>query len=300
MITPNRFLLRASPGVVITRLAAAGRLAFRIMMLTLAGAVAGSGQAQTPRPTFEVASVKPISPEDGVGRAGFEGLFPQMSPGMINAARVSMENRSLTNLICTAYRVKQDQVLGPAWMSSVRFDVDAKIPEGSSRSQVPEMLQVLLEERFNLKLHRERRVRSAYALVVAKEGPKLKSHEEPARSTSGGAGSDLKRPAMPRPQGGLVHNQYANVTLGTLSEILSGLLHWPVVDMTELGGRYDVGMDIAVSDMPGMARMAGRPDDTPGPSVFDAVEKLGLRLESRRLPLEVIVVDQVAKAPTPN
>jgi len=92
----------------------------------------------------------------------------------IDAARVDIGSMSLAELIRIAYRVKAYQVSGPDWMASERFDVLAKLPEGASSAQVPEMLQALLAERFKLTMHRESKEHAVYALVVGRNGPKLK------------------------------------------------------------------------------------------------------------------------------
>ena len=95
----------------------------------------------------------------------------------------------LKNLIQSAYRVKSYQVSGPAWLDSERFEIIAKLPEGASQEQVPEMLQKLLQERFGLKLHRETKELPIYALVVGKNGPKLEEvADAPGGPGPGGAG----------------------------------------------------------------------------------------------------------------
>ena len=133
---------------------------------------AGAALGQTPvaGPAFEVASVKPAGPLDaGQLRSG------QRHVGMsIDAARVDIGSLSLADLIRIAYRVKPNQISGPDWMASERFDVLAKLPEGASRDQVPEMLQALLAERFKLAVHREVKEVGVSSLVVAKGGPKFK------------------------------------------------------------------------------------------------------------------------------
>src|ERR1035441_9283141 len=129
---------------------------------------AGTALGQTP--AFEVASVKPAAPLDRS-----QMLSGQMHVGMkVDAARVDIGSMSLAELIRVAYRVKAYQVSGPDWMASERFDVLAKLPEGASSGQVPEMLQALLAERFKLSVHRESKEHAVYALVVGKNGPKLK------------------------------------------------------------------------------------------------------------------------------
>jgi uncharacterized protein (TIGR03435 family) len=207
--------------------------------------------------------------------------------------RVTLQNRTLVSLIATAYRVKITQVTGPPWMAELRFDVEARLPERASAGSANEMLQSLLEERFGLKVHRESRNVPGYALVVGSKGPKLKpagsqgetpqSGEDMARNMAkamaGGAGSSTQR------------RQLKNATAGVIAENLTQLIHSPVVDMTSLTGRYDVELEIAAPETP---------DDPIERRVVDAVAKLGLKLESRKVPGDVLVVDSVAKTPTPN
>ena len=127
-------------------------------------------QTAAPGPAFEVASIKPAAPLNR-GQI-FSG---QAHAGMkVDAARVDIGSMSLADLIRVAYRVKPYQISGPDWMASERFDVLAKLPEGASSGQVPEMLQALLAERFKLAVHRESKEHAVYALVVGKNGPKLK------------------------------------------------------------------------------------------------------------------------------
>ena len=93
----------------------------------------------------------------------------------VDAARVDIGSLSLAELIRIAYGVKPYQIQGPDWISAERFDVVAKLPEGASKEQVPQMLQALLAERFQLKAHRESKEHSVYALVVGKNGPSLRN-----------------------------------------------------------------------------------------------------------------------------
>ena len=131
-------------------------------------ALAAAMLAQTPaKPAFEVATIKPAQlPGPAQMAAG------QLHMGLyVAGARVDIGAMSLADLIRIAYRVKNYQVSGPPWMTTERFDVMAKIPEGVSKDLVPEMLQALLAERFKLELHRENKEHSVYVLTVAKGGP---------------------------------------------------------------------------------------------------------------------------------
>src|SRR5215470_18005259 len=124
--------------------------------------------------SFEVASIKPsqeITPALGKAVIASGKLHIGMS---VDAARVEIGFMSLADLIPIAFAVKPYQVSGPEWMKVQRFDILAKMPDGATKEQVPEMLQALLGERFKLKVHRENRDYAVYGLVVGKGGSKLK------------------------------------------------------------------------------------------------------------------------------
>src|SRR6476659_5055448 len=113
--------------------------------------------AQTPAaapaaaPAFEVAAIKPAPPLDAA-----KIMAGKLHVGMtINAARVDIGNLSLADLIRIAYKIKSYQLTGPDWMPAQRFDMQAKMPEGATKEQVPEMLQTLLADRFKLSIHRD-------------------------------------------------------------------------------------------------------------------------------------------------
>src|ERR1700733_15079819 len=122
-------------------------------------------QAPAPRAEFEVASIRPTGPtQDG-----------QLSVGVhIDGAMVIIHAYSLRDYIQDAYKVRDYQISGPDWLDSVKFDVNAKFPDGASRSQLAEMMKSLLEDRFKLAAHIEKKDYPIYALVVSKAGPKLK------------------------------------------------------------------------------------------------------------------------------
>src|SRR5579863_7894040 len=122
--------------------------------------VAAYGQA----PEFEVASIKPSGPFlSGSGRVNL-GLH-------IDGAQVTGSFFSLKDYIGIAYRVRDYQISGPDWMASERFTISAKLPAGAPREKVPEMMQALLADRFQLKTHRDSKEFPVYALTVGKSGP---------------------------------------------------------------------------------------------------------------------------------
>ena len=138
----------------------------------LLSAIAASAQTPAPPLAFEVASVKPAGPLDPAAiQSG------KMRMGMnIDGAMVDIGGFSLKDLIRTAYEVKDYQVIDADALGSImtaqRFNVQAKIPDGATKEQVPQMLQALLADRFKLVVHRETRDHSVYAMVLAKGGRK--------------------------------------------------------------------------------------------------------------------------------
>jgi len=236
------------------------------------------GQDQAAVPAFEVASIKPAAPFDPAlmmaGKAHI-GL-------KIDGARVDIGNLSLSNLLCLAYRVKPYQISAPDWINTQRFDVLAKLPEGASKDQMPEMLQALLGERFKLTLHREDKEHAVYALVVGKNGPKMKealpdtnapSPEGTAppgpgvgpgqvtRNADGKgvtiAGSPMGAIRTSMGQDGNLHLEVSKATMANFADMLTNFVDRPVVDMTELKGTYQVALDLSLDDMRNSARAAG-------------------------------------------
>src|SRR3954468_11632842 len=223
---------------------------------TLFVVAAGVAMAQAPavKPQFEVATIKlapPLNP--AMAAAG------KMHIGMnVDAARVDIGYLSLNDLIMAAYKVKQHQVTGPDWMKNQRFDILAKMPEGATKEQVPEMLQGLLSERFGLTFHKEMKEQSVYGLVVAKGGPKLKessTEEEPAPKPDEKGGNTInfgggqirqsgntvvvKRNDDPGTSkmtmaDGKMRMESSKVKMDVFAEGLSRFVGKPVVDMTEL------------------------------------------------------------------
>jgi len=312
-------------------------------------------QAPAPAPEFEVASIKPSPPiEPQKIMAG------TMHIGMsIDAARVDIGSLSLADLIRTAYRMKPYQVIGPDWMAGQRYDIMAKMPEGASPDKVPEMLQALLADRFKLTSHRESKELPAYALIVGKNGSKLKEADpEPAPKppadpaappqkgvlTVGSADGPMRiEPSADRKgatisnaqfgqmkvsvgEGGMMRMEFSRISMAKLAETLSRFAGKPVIDMTELKGNYQVALDLSMMEVAGMARAAGmgmgmgggmmggpgggggdaprgpaEAASTPGgASIFSAIQALGLKMDSRKLPIETLVIDHIEKTPTDN
>ncbi len=184
---------------------------------------------------------------------------------------------TLKDYIRVAYRVNEFQVQGPDWIARAMFDVNAKLPAGASRGQVPEMLQSLLADRFQLKLRRETKEQSVYALVADKKGANLKPLPQGANGTY-----------KVNMQADGVHLT-ASATLATLAERIGHFTDRPVVDGTGIEG-------FCIFDL----LFSGRPSAEGPGSIEEALQKYGLSLQPRKSPTEFLIVDSAAKAPSDN
>jgi uncharacterized protein (TIGR03435 family) len=272
----------------------------------------------TGRPAFEVASIRPSAgaPPQGVAVGA-----------RIDGAQFRTTYLTLKDYIGMAYRVKLYQISGPDWIGVDRFDVGATLPESALPAQVPDMMQALLADRFQLSLHHEQKDFPVYALEVAKTGlkmtisppnPELDNVDAKAPQSFTGTGSNQ---GVSVNLGGGASFTFANnkfegkrLTMPGLAATLERFLDRPVVDMTDLKGSYDFSFDVTAEDYQAMlirsAVVAGvilppavlrLIEGSPTPtSLFDSMEKLGVKLVARKAPLDVIVVDKVLKTPTEN
>ncbi len=249
---------------------------------------------------FEVVSIKPAQPESG----GKMRVAMNADAGMLRYINVSLKD-----CIRVAYRVKDFQVEGPDWLNSARFDIVAKLPADASKDQIPDMLQDLLAERFKLAVHRDTKEHAIYALIVGKNGPKLKSADSTPPDKPVKSGNVEKGGAPPPgammmrfdPSG--MHLHAPSATLGNLADMLSHFSERPVVDMTGIQGHYDFDLSFAPETMRGMPPPPHPPEAEPAepaPSMFEAVQQYGLKLEPRKGPLEFVMVDHIERVPTEN
>jgi uncharacterized protein (TIGR03435 family) len=268
-------------------------------------------QTTPAKPQFDVASVKPAANDNGRPPMIREMMRNTRAPGAIPMAdpgRLRLDSWPLLDLIAAAYRVRVSQVSGPSWLDTQDFNIDAKLPQGTQKEQLNEMLQSLLEERFGLKVHRESETKSGFALIVGKTGPKLTpaappstpapelTPEERLAKLQQQSRDNLKaferRMQENRENGtplqGLRTSRWASITTEGLANALVSFAEAPVADETGLTGKYSVSIEI------------WKNPDVPGGTIFDAVEKLGLKLESRKVTINTIVVDSVSKMPTAN
>jgi len=266
--------------------------------------------------TFEVATIKPaerLSPQEVV--AAQTGM-------KISAGQATFRYRSLRDLIALAYKVENPYVVEEQGLAGGAFDIQAKLPAGSTRQQIPAMLHALLEERFQLKAHREKRPQDVYFLEQAKGGHKMKDApppqaEEPDPAQGFEMPKSIRIPGVKRtPRGATpvdgLREEWARMTMAELTSYISPMLDRRVVDRTGLTGSYQVMLELSFGEMtqalisnsnagPATFRPApGIASDPSGASIPASLKKLGLTLEKGKGELEVIVVDSVEIMPTEN
>ncbi len=249
-------------------------------------ACAAFGQSTVSLPAFDVASIRPSETPQGRG-------LPSLREDInTSAGTLTMRNVTLTTAIRWAYKLSVSEISGPTGLADARYDITAKPGMPAPEDQLRLMLQSLLAERFKLAFHRQAQDVPGYAIVVSKSGAKLSAAEGGGEGNMTGAALVFEGHKMP---------------LSRLADIVSGALKSPVLDMTGLPGPYDFKLDLRPylasrqADAPGVNR------DTPG--MTDALvdvatvalqDELGLKLEGRKVRLEVLVVDHAEKTPSEN
>jgi uncharacterized protein (TIGR03435 family) len=282
----------------------------RSIILCLLTAAVAYGQT---RKEFEVASIRPVA----------EQPPNQVAVGLhIDGSQVRITYLALKDYIALAYRTRLNQISGPDWLATQRFDIAAKLPDGGSQDDVLEMLQSLLADRFQMKMHREMKEFPVYALEVAKTGLKI---------VEAGPGENLGAAPLSIAAGGNANGatisfgpgryfslgqtgfETKGLTMGIVADMLTRFLDRPVVDRTNLKGTYDLTLNLTPEDRLVMlvrsavaagvvlpSQALALLDTGSHDSLLTALAKIGLTLEGRREPLEVIVIDQVQKTPTEN
>jgi len=291
------------------------QLAFVILMVFMSCAMSGQPAGG---PAFEVATIRPVPPPTGrVARAG-----PNGGPGTRDPGLYTCTFCELTPLILQAYDIKSYQLSAPNWIQTELFDINAKVPEGATKEQFGLMLRHLLEERFKVSAHRETREGTVYELIPAKNGSKLKATTEEAKPGDPAAWSPgLDKDGFPTvPPGrtsmtanvrGTMRMRAKKQTMEQLIAMLSAQVRGPVTDSTGLKGEYDFTLswtrDLdAASVAPSASSesrspLAGVSGSDSEPTLFGALElQLGLRLDRKKGPIEMLVIDHIEKVPTQN
>ena len=281
------------------------------LLLALAATCLANGQ------TFEAASVKPANPNMPDGRIVVGMQSPSGGPGTSDPGRIRYPIVSLRFLIGIAYDLKPTTKLtGPDWLDTDFFQVEATMPPTTTKEQFRTMLQNLLADRFQLKVHRESQETPVYALLVARNGPKMKesNQQEDVPLPSDAFAHRAQGPPNLSPEGFPAHPNVPATgagiftTIGTkgirltarqrtmhdLANALTAGASRPVVDETGLTAKYDF---VLTFFRPG----ATTPDGEALPEIFSAIQsQLGLRLESQKRAVETLVIDHVERTPTAN
>jgi uncharacterized protein (TIGR03435 family) len=225
---------------------------------------ASARSVPTARPEFEVASIKPHITDDGTPRVSMKG----------DQRRINDTNVTVRSLIRQAYGLKVYPLSGPSdALSTERYDIVATVLGDASKERTALMLQSLLAERFKLVLHRETKELPVYALVVGKTGIKVREVQDDGGAPEIGSGGGHQIRAH-------------HISMKALASSLQAYIGDPIVDTTGLGGLYDLNLDFT-------------PDESmsaDGENIFEAIQRqLGLKLERRKGPVEVVVIDHVER-----
>ena len=301
------------------------RVLAAVGVVAVVGGVAVVRAAQTAAsPAFEVVSVKTSTSDPG------GPLRAQIQAG----GRYTATNVPLTMLILQAYRMQDSRLVGaPSWASIDRFDVLAKAPGDLAAPFNPDpqakpsdfqlMMRAMLADRFRLTVHTETRELPIYALVLARSdgrlGPKFTRSTTDCAAEPPAQGRSSAPPSPPTPsfdqamkcgtRSGPGTFTGGGMTMPQIVLTLSSMVNRTVVDRTGLTGNFDVDLTFTPDQLP--ARAPGTPVDQPftvfgrvidpnGPSIFTALqEQLGLKLDSTKGPLDVLVIDSV-EHPTEN
>jgi uncharacterized protein (TIGR03435 family) len=305
--------------------------------------------------TFDVASVRPSADlrSAAMQQAMQAGKMPKFGVN-IEGLRAEYNQMALRDLVANAYEVKPFQVSGPDALNGQRFDIAAKMPEGSTAADAPKMLRALLEERFKLEATSKTEERPVLALVVGKSGPKMKAVPAPPpldftaelkpgerkmdmgdgpaiMTMKQGSGGGFGGATMNMGSKGIMiysmkmdgqnftmHLDFSGVTMPAMASMLTQMMGQgpassdtkPVVDMTGLAGNYDTSLDFSPQmnfgggggpgGAGGGAASAADPAGNGASSIFESVQKMGLKLDARKAQVVQVVVTHVEKAPTEN
>jgi bla regulator protein blaR1 len=274
-----------------------------------ATSIASTGATATPR--FEVASIKPAAPDQ-------RGMMIRPGPN----GGINISNLPLKEMITLAWKIQPFQVSGgPSWIESLHWDITATGNHKFNPDEMPLLVQSLLLDRFQLKIHHETKDLPVYALVLANKDGKLGPQLTESKEASCTPFDPSKPPPPPPPPGrdpgkppamgcggmfmGFDRLGAAGITIDRMVPMLSRMLGRTVIDKTGLTGKYDIQMQWTPdqAQLQTMAPPGGIPPNMPqpqidpnGPTIFTALqEQLGLKLESQKGPVDILVIDSVEK-----
>lgn len=279
--------------------------------MCIAAAVALSGQA---RQTFEVISIRPSADQQvGTGAVGIQ----------ITNQQVRFAAMSLADYVAMAYEVPRGRVEGPGWLETTRFDISATLPAGAGTTQLPAMFRSLLEDRFQIRAHKEKREFPVYAIEQTAAGMTLTRSADqavapadaPLRIAAGGSARGVAFD-----MGGGTSFQFADnalvgtkLTMAQLADTLTNFVDRQVIDATKASGSFDFKLPVSAEDFQGMLIRSATKNgvvlppqalrllDTAGiSSLHESFGAAGLALRERRAPLDVVIVDSMSRTPTDN
>jgi uncharacterized protein (TIGR03435 family) len=276
---------------------------------------AAPGARAAARREFEVATIKPSAGQADRANVGVR----------ISGSQVRIADLTLKDYIGLAYGIRSGQVTGPDWVGQERFDISAKFPDDVKTGDLALMLQTLLADRFQLVVHREAKDLPVYELAVAKSGLKLReavpdANAVPVRPGTTNVAASGSAAGVDMDLGGGASFSLANnkleirkMTMASMADSLTRLVDRPVIDKTGLAGIYDLTLEFTPEDYTGLMVRGGlnagvvlppqalRALDVASANPFAIpLENYGLTLESRRAPVDLVVVDSMQKTPKDN
>jgi uncharacterized protein (TIGR03435 family) len=269
---------------------------------------------------FEVASIRPVGPI-------VPGSNQQVSAGIhIDGQQFRASFLSLKEIMAIGYNMRIYQIESPDWTAAERFDINAKMPvleagRTMKDTEFAPMVRKLVEERFNIKSHRLQKDFAIYALVQTKEGIKAKEDalDAPDKEgvtvggTGGAGGTNIALGRGATMTVGTNQIEAKKVSMLVLAELLARFMDKPVQDQTGLTATYDVAIDMTPEDFQAMMIRAAVAsgvtlppqalalmDKASGDSLHEALAKLGLKLEPKKVPMDMLIVDSLNRTPSEN
>jgi uncharacterized protein (TIGR03435 family) len=240
-------------------------------------------------------------------------------PGSDDPSQISYTNITLMSILRIAYDAYPYQIVGPSWLGVNGYDISAKLPPGTTKEQFNRMLVNLLVERFHLALHHESRDVQGFELVTGKNGSKLKESTlvdsvgaEPTTSgppkTDANGFPQLNHPGVAMTMKMAPNAKVPSALITFRAQVLAGLVRTlgeelgrPVVDKTGLVGKYDFTLEFAPEKRTPETQGSGDALDQSGPGILTAIQdQLGLKLESKKVLFDMLIIDAVDKIPTAN
>ena len=304
-----------TPRVSRVRMACAAALCAALAAIFATGTLVRAQSGSNGHLEFEVASLRPSRGSEGGGRKSADGKGSGGLPPVLGHGSLSYSD-TVFGMVVRAYGIKGCRPAlqgncallsgGPDWAKKDRFDILAKLPEGTPEytftqffnGQAPQiqlMLQALLAERFNLRVHREKKQMPVYALIVAKNGPKVKKSGEvdkvklPDGTFFERRGVVFQPTTLPNGDR-MIRLNAKNASMQEVSNTFSSILERPVLDRTGLRGEFDFTMEYAAGDGEEPFVALG------GPEVFTAFqEQAGLKLQTTKAAVDVLIIDHAEK-----